>query len=280
MAARAIAQCPDRLPADIDDAYDVIEDAIAAAPIFFIIEFGRRMGSAIHEKFGVDPWAGCTCTPDGAERWRRKTLEFFAWQVGGSAGTVEQLQAFYEAFKGKALENLDQMDRWMTRYPDVSERVAHRAMCLWSDIHHSQHYQSWPHYVEHAVEGGMLLLQVWLPGDGSETLPLLTYTESAPGAQVQMVPVITLNEMRLQDAEEARKQFKQHCFIDVRAPEIEVKTWDHDLYDTLIRIPYVELLAAMRSTQPSPAQGSRTSQSSATSSAGGASRAGRKHKRR
>ena len=67
MAARAIAQCPDRLPADIDDAYDAIEDAIAAAPIFFIIEFGRRMGSAIHEKFGVDPWAGCTCTPDGAE---------------------------------------------------------------------------------------------------------------------------------------------------------------------------------------------------------------------
>ena len=109
---------------------------------------------------------------------------------------IEKARRLFHITHGKVVDMMQWMCEWLVKYPDASEAMADRAMCLLSDMHPAPHFDQQIHLIYTKEEETWLTLTCW-HDDANDAMPFFVYMESAPGSNIQSLPKLMKNQERL-----------------------------------------------------------------------------------
>ena len=216
-----------------------------------------RLSLGFHKMFQKLQWSRtpwdmdvCNGSPFSETHWKMGLQVFIRsqWTMKPDADIIAA-HKFYHVLKDKVSSLMTYKDEFLRDYPDASSDVAWRALCLMCDIDSQDmpDFEVKPHYyTSSTTSSNTLILQIWHIRDSATLLPILVYSESAPGSGVQDIPGIYINRRRFGEAMALVMQLPSYGFIKYRKPAVHETTFKIDMFDLMVRKPVSNFLTMLR----------------------------------
>ena len=229
---------------------------IKTSPIGIIVHMSRGFHEMYMRTTGQSPWSWdeCICDVMHVENFREGFMALIRIQVShptkgfGHLDPRKGIIVLWTKLFDKVLDMMQWMCNWLVRYPDASEAMADRAMCLLSDMHPAPHFDQQIHLVYTTDDETWLTLTCWHDDDADDAMPFFVYMESAPGSNIQSLPKLMKNRDRLIACDAACAHLASNGFMLYGQPLTELTTFEHDSFDETIRRPMVRAIAVVEAS--------------------------------
>ena len=241
-----------------DTTIDSFDTLIEGIPLGIVVHMSRGFHQMYLAQTGHTPWDwdNCICDVMRVDNFRSGFMALIRVQVADpkrgfgflDPQNMDKARQLFNVIHDKVLDMMQWMCDWLVKYPDASEAMADRAMCLLSDMHPAPHFDQQIHLVYTTEDETWLTLTCWHDDDADDAMPFFVYMESAPGSNIQSLPKLMKNRDRRIACDAACAHLASNGFMLCRQPLTELTIFLHDSFDENIRRPIVRAIASVEAS--------------------------------